>query len=322
MNLLSPHDVLREVAAALPPDCRDSVIIIGSLAAGYHYFRDDPESLIQTKDVDCMLSPHVKAVPAGKAVAESLFAAQWVLRKDEPWNAPGTAATPTEDLPLVRLHPPGSTEWFIELMVSPPSAQDKDADKTIRNDPQNPGKQYVRIATARGHFALCSFGYLSLMEEQPTLTEFGIAIARPEMMALANLLHHPAIGTETMSGLIARRRIKRSNKDLGRVLALAFLAMEKDEDALGEWPARWTAALKKRFPGEWADLGARAGNGLRQLIESPPDLEEAGHTCSAGLLASRRLTLQQLRIAGLRLLQDAVEPLQAMAGKSAVPMVR
>lgn len=315
MNLLSPREVLREVAAALPPDCRGSVIIIGSLAAGYYYFRDDPESLIRTKDVDCMLSPHVKAVPAGKAVAESLFAAQWRPYNDAQWGEPGTAATPTEDLPLVRLHPPGSTEWFIELMVSPPSAQDKDADKTIRTDPQNPGKQYVRIATERGHFALCSFGYLSLVEEEPTLTEFGIAIARPEMMALANLLHHPSIGTETMSGMISERRIKRSNKDLGRVLALAYLAMEQNEDALRDWPERWAAAMKKRFPEEWADLGARAGSGLRQLLASPPDLEEAGHTCSAGLLASRRLTPQQLRIAGLRLVQDAVEPLEAMVGK-------
>ena len=320
MNYLSPGDVLQQVAAALPEDCRSSVIIIGSLAAGYLYFSDDPESLVQTKDVDCMLSPHIKAVPVGKAVAERLFRDKWKLREDVNWGTPGTAATPTEQLPLVRLHPPGSNEWFIELIVSPPPTADRDNE--LRADPNNPGKQYLRIETEQGHFSLCSFDYLSLVEEQPILTEFGIAIARPEMMALANLLHHPAIGTETMSGLIARRRIKRSNKDLGRVLALAFLAMEKDEDALGEWPARWTAALKKRFPGEWADLGARAGNGLRQLIESPPDLEEAGHTCSAGLLASRRLTLQQLRIAGLRLLQDAVEPLQAMAGKSAVPMVR
>jgi hypothetical protein len=315
VNLLSPRDVLREVAAALPLDCRGSVIIIGSLAAGYHYFRDDPESLIRTKDVDCMLSPHIKAVPAGKAVVESLFAAQWQLRKDEPWNAPGTAATPTEQLPLVRLHPPGSNDWFIELMISPPSAKSKDADKTIRTDPQNPGKQYVRIATERGHFALCSFGYLSLVEEQPFLTEFGIAIARPEMMALANLLHHPAIGTETMSGLISERRIKRSNKDLGRVLALAYLAMEQNEDALRGWPERWAAAMKKRFPEDWAALGARAGSGLRQLLASPPNVDEASHTCASGLLASRRLTPQQLRIAGLRLVQDAVEPLEATVRK-------
>lgn len=35
MNLLSPRAVLKEVAAALPDECRGAVIIIGSLAAGY-----------------------------------------------------------------------------------------------------------------------------------------------------------------------------------------------------------------------------------------------------------------------------------------------
>ncbi len=299
MNFLSPRSVLQQVATALPADCRDAVIIIGSLAAGYHYFRDDPESLVQTKDVDCMLSPHTKAVPAGKAVAESLFRANWQFREDAKWGTPGTAATPTEQLPLVRLHPPGSSEWFIELMVSPPAAGEG-------------GKQYVRLEIEQGHFSLCSFGYLSLVEEQPILTEFGIAVARPEMMALANLLHHPVIGAETMSGMIEGRSIKRSNKDLGRVLALAFLAMRENEDALRGWPALWVTALRKHFPGEWTVLCTLAGSGLRQLLASPGELEEAAHSCANGLLALYRLTPQQLRIAGLRLVQDAVEPLEAM----------
>jgi len=244
MNFLSPRAVLKQVAEALPEDVRGSVIIIGSLAAGYRYFRDDPESLVQTKDVDCMLSPHIKAVPAGRVVTESLFKARWRMRDGADWSKPGTAATPAEKLPLVRLHPPGSDEWFIELMVSPPS----DGAPGVRMDPANPGKQHVRLETAQGHFSLCSFRYLALVEEKPIMTEFGIAIARPEMMALANLLHHPDIGTETMTGLIADREIKRSNKDLGRVLALA----------------------------------------------------------------SFRLTQEQLRMTGQRLVQDALEPLEAL----------
>ncbi len=299
MNLLSPRSVLRQVAEALPADCCSAVIIIiGSLAAGYRYFRDNPEALVQTKDVDCMLSPHIKAVPAGKAVAESLFRANWRMREDGQWGSPGTADTPVEQLPLVRLHPPGSSEWFIELMVSPPAS--------------GVGKQFVRLETALGHFGLCGFGYLSLVEVEPIMTEYGIAIARPEMMALANLLHHPVIGPETMSGLIGARQMKRSNKDLGRVLALAFLAMREDEEALRGWPEMWASALRQRFPGERRKLCAVAGQGLRQLIGSPGDMEEAAYGCANGLLASYRLTAAQLRIAGLRLVQDAVEPLEGM----------
>ncbi len=311
MNLVSPRAVLKEVAAALPADCRDAVIIIGSLAAGYYYFEDDPESLVQTKDVDCMLSPHIKAVPAGKIVAESLFKANWQMRRDGDFGTPGTTDTPTEKLPLVRLHPPGSGEWFIELMMSPPTPEASTSD--VRADPVNPAKHYVRLETEQGHFSLCSFGYLSLVEEKPIVTEFGIAVARPEMMALANLLHHPVIGTETMSGLIEERTIKRSNKDLGRVIALAWLATRHNEDELLAWAEIWAAALQRRFPDDWQALAARAGNGLRQLLASPVDLEEAAHSCTSGLLAGRGLSVEQLQNTGRRLMQDAVEPLEAMA---------
>lgn len=313
MNRVLPREVLKEVATALPADCREAVIIIGSLAAGIHYFKDDPDALVLTKDVDCMLSPHIKAVPAGKAVAESLFKAHWKMRPDEKWGKPGDAATPTEALPLLRLHPPGNDEWFIELMMSPPTKAGAADD--VRTDPNNPAKHYVRLNTEQGDFSLCSFGYLSLVEYKPIDTEYGIRIARPEMMALANLLHHPVIGPETMSGVIRNRVIKRSNKDLGRVVALAWLATRDDEDALLAWPAAWTEALQYCFPDQWKELAARAGSGMRQLLASPADLEEAAHSCEAGLLTSRRLTLEQMRLAAQRLLQDAIEPLESMAGK-------
>ncbi len=52
------------------------------------------------------------------------------------------------------------------------------------------------------------------------------------MMALANMLEHPKIKSDTMSGLLQGRTIKRSNKDLGRVLAIAYLSTGKDVDSL------------------------------------------------------------------------------------------
>jgi hypothetical protein len=301
VKLISPSGVLKQVAAAIPEDFRQNIIIVGSLAAGYYFFADNPELQVRTKDVDCLLSPRIQAIPAGQAVADRLFAEKWQLRAEGGWGKPGDAKTPDNQLSVVRLHPPGSTEWFIELLTVPESEDDLD-----RKD--------VRIVTSNGHFSLPSFGFLSLAEFQPIATPFGIAIARPETMALANLLHHPAIGQETMSGLIAGRSIKRSNKDLGRVLALARLAEAKEEDSLQKWPEVWAAALQSRFPNGWRKLVPQVGAGLRQLLQPQheADLEEAHHTCANGLLVSQSPTLKLLGVTGQRLLQDAVEPLEQL----------
>jgi hypothetical protein len=133
------------------------------------------------------------------------------------------------------------------------------------------------------------------------------------MMGLANLLEHPEIRPETMSGLIAGREIKRSNKDLGRVLAIARLSIAQDEDALLKWAGPWQQALQARFQNDWRDLARQAGAGLRKLLDSPNDLDEARHTCEFGLLASQPPTADQLRIVGQRLLLDAIESLDGRA---------
>jgi hypothetical protein len=300
-KLISPSAVLKQVAEAIPQGFRQNIIIVGSLAAGYYFFADDPKLQVRTKDVDCLLSPRIEAIPAGEAVADRLFAERWQLRVEGDWGRAGNASTPLHKLPVIRLHPPGSTEWFIELLTVPESESDLD-----RKD--------IRIVTSQGHFSLCSFGFLSLAEFKPIATPYGIAMARPETMALANLLHHPAIGQETMSGLIAGRRIKRSNKDLGRVLALARLAEAKEEDSLQKWPEVWAAALQNRFPTIWRKLVPQVGAGLRQLLrpENESDLEEAHHTCANGLLVSQAPTLKLLEVTGQRLIQDAIEPLEKL----------
>src|SRR5258705_6383582 len=276
VKLISPSAVLEQVAKAIPEDFRANIIIIGSLAAGYHFFGNNPRLQVRPRDVACLLPPRIRAIPAGQAVANRLFAENWQLRAEGAWRNPGDATTPENQLPVVRLHPPGSQDWFIELLTVSESENDLD-----RKD--------IRLVTSRGHFSLCSFGFLSLTEFQPIATPFGIAIARPETMALANLLHHPAIGAETMGGLIAGRSIRRSNKDLGRVLALARLAEASEEDSLQKWPMLWIAALQSRFPTLWRELVPRVGAGLRQLLrpENEADMEEARHTCEYGLLVSQ-----------------------------------
>jgi hypothetical protein len=295
MRLISPAAVLEQIAAAVPEDCRENIIIIGSLAAGYHFFGDNALLMVRTKDADCLLSPRIEAISAGVAITERLFQQNWQFRPDAKWSSPGNEFTPDDQLPAVRLTPPGVPDWFIELLTVPES-------------PSDMNKRWVRLATSAGHFGLCSFGFLSLTNYRPISTPHGIAIARPELMALANLLEHPEIRPETMSGLIAAREIKRSNKDLGRVLAIARLSIGRNEDALLDWPAIWREAMQARFPENWRTLLGRTGAGLRQLLNRPNDLDEARHTCEHGLLASGPPSSEQLRLAGLRLLQDAIEP--------------
>ncbi len=114
----------------------------------------------------------------------------------------------------------------------------------------------------------------------------------------------------TMSSLFAGRAIKRSNKDLGRVLAITILADLAD---YRPWAEMWKDALTVCFPNEWQELALRAGTGLRALLASQDDLEQAMHTCVNGLLASQPPTLDAMTAAGERLLGDAVEMLERSA---------
>lgn len=297
---VSPANVLREIADAVPKDCHKFMIIIGSLAVGYHYFGSRSEMVVRTKDADCLLSPRGVAVPAGIAIIERLIDDGWKIRGEGGWGEPGDQSTPDDMLPAVRLRPPGISDWFIELLTVPAT-------------PDDVGKRWVRIETELGHFGLRSFRFLSLTDYLPILTEMGIFVSRPEMMALANLLEHPEIEANTMSaGFAGRLDIKRSNKDLGRVIAISWLATDRDEDALLSWVEMWEEALKNRFPDEWVQLAGRTGSGLRELLESAEDLDQAYHTCANGLLASKALTIDEFKIAGERLLIDAVEPIEKL----------
>lgn len=68
MTRVSPQQVLSQVAAAVPESCRQYIVIIGSLAAGYHFFGNDTSRVVNTKDVDCVLEPYHVAAATGRMV--------------------------------------------------------------------------------------------------------------------------------------------------------------------------------------------------------------------------------------------------------------
>lgn len=290
---ITPRHVLQQVAQAIPEDVRGDIIIVGSLAAGYQLLPDIGQAM-RTKDVDGMLAPHARAMGSATRVTDRLLSEGWEPQATPAYDLPGTAATRDDRLAVVRLQPPGTSEWFFELLGAPAE---------VTPQPNTSGRTSRRLETSGGHFALPSFAYLGLVQFQPTMSEFGIRIALPEMMALANLLHHPAIGDSLMGQLFGDRQIKRSNKDLGRVVALAHLADQQDEDALERWPSRWHEALNEMAPGQAERLAAAAPTGLHALLASTPDIEQALHTVNFGLLSATPLSPTQFVIALRRLVQ-------------------
>lgn len=290
---ITPKKVLAMVASAIPADLRADIIIVGSLAASYQLLRDSAQA-IRTKDVDGMVAPHARAMQSATLVTERLLSEGWQPQATADYDLPGTAQTRDDRLAVVRLKPPGTDAWLLELLGAPP---------TVTLEANASGRERRRLQTRGGHFELPSFAYLGLTQFAPTLSEFGVYIALPEMMALANLLHHPTIGEAVMSQYFSSRKIKRSNKDLGRVVALAFLADRQDENALEAWRGRWQEALDEMAADHAAQHLAAAPRGLHALLASPPDIEQALHTVNNGLLSGTPITADQFVIALRRLLQ-------------------
>lgn len=302
MTKVLPREALERIAQAVPASCRPHIVIIGSLAAGYAFFGDKDPMVVRTKDVDCLIRPFQVALEKGRAIARQLLDAGWQPKQDGEFSQPGEAVTPDHLLPAIRLYPPNvdpldPNAWFMELLSEPATAQIQD-------------RQFTRVILDEGHYGLPSFRYLAITGFLPEAIErLGISNARPSMMALANLLEHPTVRPDPIRGGFEGRAIKRSNKDLGRVLALAYLSENREPSSLRDWAFDWHLALTQCFPGEAEALARQLGGGLRTLLNQPDDLDEAFHTCAYGLLAGFPVDQDTLRETGDRILGDAVERL-------------
>jgi hypothetical protein len=293
---LSPENILEKVSSALPPQSRKNIIVVGSLAAGHYFSSVLSNGGIRTKDVDCMIWPHTNVKALAKDVTEELIDHGWHFNFTKEYPQSYDEKTEIEKLPMVRLYPKGDAEWFLELLNSPNSEL---MQKSMRSA--------EKLNTKHGYFALCGFKYLGLVEVSPIPTQYEIAIASPQMMALANLLHHPSIGEVK----IGTTNVKRSNKDLGRVLALAYLMTESNKD-LRVWPEQWLRALETKFPNEVRELALRSGDGLKVLLNQEYDFEQAVKTCNDSLLANRKVTPEQLKVTGMRFIDDVIDHMERL----------
>lgn len=160
-----------------------------------------------------------------------------------------------------------------------------------------------------GHYALASFRHLDLAGYEPVETAEGLRCARLSMLVLSNLLRNPTIRPDRMLAATGPGP-RRSNKDLGRVVTLARLA---GRDTVATWPAEWIGALQVLRSSRWTEAAAHAGDGIRALLASEGDLQEALSLSRVGLLAHVPMTIDEFRIAAERFLLDAVERIEAIA---------
>lgn len=298
MNRLDPELLFDLLEAHLPAQVREHVLVVGSLAAAMSYRDQLRERGVNTKDCDVIIHP-AGALPEATRLAATLLDGGWrPLSK----CTPGSKADPISKLSVVRLNPPSSEAYFIELLGLPEPTQ------TV-------GKEMIPFEVKGDWYVLPSFRFMAVLTFERQ-THKGIAYAEPSMMALANLLAHRELGTARVSEPMRGRNPLRSAKDLGRVLALARL---ETRDVTEAWAVRWLPVLKLCFPNEWQELALHAGDGLRALLLDSAALDDALHTVTIGLLDGKGVTLEQLRVLGDQFLVDVIEPLEQLATESAQP---
>lgn len=289
MNRLDPEELFQRIAQDVPRALQQHLFVTGSLAAAYHYQAKLEGRAINTKDADLVVHPAGHIVSCREIAAE-LRRIGW-QNTDQCY--PQKTAQPVENLRAIRLLPPASSEYFIEFLNIP----DKD---------ETEAKSWIPLELNDGWYGLPSFRFLGVVSIDRIASTVGLEYAHPAMMALANLLSHPKVGTTRIeSGDM--QGVLRSAKDLGRVVALAHLEGRAGTES---WKELWLRAIKECFPLSWKKLIGGLGAGLEELLGDENALEDARKTTDIGLLNGMDVSTEMLRATGKRLLQDVIIPLR------------
>jgi hypothetical protein len=292
MNKLDPVALFERLVTDLPADLHANLFVTGSLAAAYHFRATIEGRAVNTKDADLVVHP-AGNVTSCKQMACKLIVLGWTPTEE---CYPRRNPAPADQLRAIRLYPPDSHDYFLEFLNVPQRGQPEP-------------KRWIEIQMDDGWYGLPSFRFLGVTALDRFTSHVGLEYASPAMMALANLLSHPEVGTTRIeSGQM--KGLLRAAKDLGRVIALARLA---GRDEAETWLPQWRAALESCFPDDWRELAARLGNGLKELLGDGNAMEDAYKTTEAGLLSGLRVTPEMLRVSGERLMVDVIDPLVGMA---------
>ena len=282
---LDAESLLQRVAERVPATLRANVVVIGSIASAWAFRDVSATHTVATKDIDLLLRPAVDAIATAETLGQKLLAEGWQPQYPNGIQ-PGTVETPDEQLPALRLTPPGDADgWFVELLAAPPSGQ------ATR-------KHWQRFQTGLGVFGLPSFRYMRVAVYGADDTEFGLRVARPSGMALAHLLEHANPDRTPISSLPGTP--PRFSKDVGRAIALWWLAREQSSLAAERWLAEWRATLVALYPDRVAEMRTAAAAGLASVADY---LHEAHAIARNSVLAPHGTTLEAFRRAYASLLE-------------------
>lgn len=289
MSWLDPQRLFRYLAKEIPRSLHRDIYIVGSLAAAYHYRSHLGRRAVNTKDADVVVQP-AGNFASSKDLALTFLDHGWRPTRD---TVPGPKRT-ARNLRAIRLYPPKGGDYFVEILGLPRRTQAK---MTV----------WTPWMLPDGWYALPSHRFMGVTSVETIASTHGLRYAHPATMALSNLLSHPHLGTQRIESGGGYQGLLRSSKDLGRVLALAWL----EGPTMASWIDIWRDASKRCYGARWRAIARKVPSGLDELLDDPAAFREAHESTVIGLLAEREVSADALRAVAVEFQETVVRPFLA-----------